>query len=114
VGHAYGLTGDHREWAKVPVADLTTRCAEALPRVMAPRPAAAVVQADPFASPSAGGAPPMSAGAGMQQAFEVARQAELGAAGVPPARPPWVLAVIVGVAALVLGGGLALVLVLAN
>ena len=31
-------TGDHREWAKLPVSELTRVCAEALPRVMAPRP----------------------------------------------------------------------------
>jgi len=115
VGHAYGLTGDHREWATVPIADLTSRCAEALPRVMVPRPAAAIAQADPFASP--GGMQPAAAGQGMQQAFVASRQAEFsdfGAAGIPPARPPWVLAVVVGLAALVLGGGVALVLVLAN
>ena len=56
-----------------------------------------------------------AAGQGMQQAFAATREAEfMGAAGIPVARPPWILALIVGLAALVLGGGLALALVLAR
>jgi hypothetical protein len=45
----------------------------------------------------------------MDAAFQQAREEELSlGAGVPPARPSWLIPVIVGVAALVLGGGIAL------
>jgi len=114
VGHAYGLIGDHREWARMPQSELEAKCAEALPRVMAPRPAAPIAQADPFASPPRGDL--ASAGAGMQDAFAASRQAEYdaSAAGLPAGRPTWVVAVAVGIAAICLGGGLALALVLAK
>jgi len=115
VGRAYGLTGDHQEWARTPIASLEQRCAEAAPRVMQPRAPAAMAQADPFASGPSGPARGMgdaSAGQGMQDAFAAAREADLGAAGVPAGRPPWVMAVVVGIAALLIGGGLALAFVL--
>jgi serine/threonine protein kinase len=117
VGAAYGLTGDHRAWARVPLAELEARCNEALPRAMLPKalPAAMLAQADPFASgPSAGGGG--AAERGMQDAFAASRQAEYddAAAGVPTGRPTWVVAVAVGLAALFVGGGLALALVLAK
>ena len=136
VGHAYGLTGDHREWARTPTLDLETRCTDARRDSRRSEEAAAVVrQVDPFASVAspAGGALPQSGqtqpipggltgpsqggGQSMQAAFQASREAELaflGAAGVPVGRPPWVLAVAVGVAALVVGGGLALALVFAK
>jgi serine/threonine-protein kinase len=60
VGHAYGLEGDHRQWATVPQQELARRVEEARPRVMAPRVAALEAAGDPFA------APPMLAGAGAQ------------------------------------------------
>ena len=105
VGHAYGLAGDHKEWARLPTSDLEARCAEALPRVMQPRPQAPMAQADPFASPGVA----LVGGQGMADAFAASRQAELGeAAGVPPARPTWVVAVAVAIGALVVGGGIAL------
>jgi hypothetical protein len=49
----------------------------------------------------------------MQAAFAASRESEyadVGIAGIPVARPPWVIAVAVGVGALVVGGGLALAL----
>ena len=117
VGHAYGLSGDHRAWARVPVAELEAECAAALPRVMAPRPAPPLAQADPFASSlnAPTGGEVSGAVGGMQDAFAASRQAELeGVAGIPGARPAWVLAVAVGLAAIFVGGGLALALVLAK
>jgi serine/threonine-protein kinase len=109
VGRAYGLKGDHREWAKMPTPDLEQRCAEALPRVMQPRPAAVMAQADPFASPAAGGGG--SAGQDMQAAFAASRQAELAdgaTAGLPAPHPTWLIATAVAIGALVVGGGVAL------
>jgi serine/threonine-protein kinase len=114
VGHAYGLSGDHTEWARVAVADLARRCAEARPRAMEPKPAAAPVaqaEADPFASPaparpgpsaSASSAPPASSPADSMAPM-----------GVPTAHP-WLVPILVCVAALLVGGGLALVFVLAR
>jgi serine/threonine protein kinase len=134
VGRAYGLVGDHREWARVPIQDLEQRCAESLQRAMQPKAAAFVAQADPFASgptvPAAFGqqggysAPPSYGGpsaysgpdSAMQAAFAASRQSDYAdeAAGVPAGRPPWVIAVAVGVIALVVGGGLALALAFAK
>jgi serine/threonine-protein kinase len=116
VGHAYGLSGDHHEWARVPLADLEQRCRESIPRAMQPRPQAIVAQADPFAPPPRPGPAPASAGGqGMQQAFAASREADygdIGATGLPGGRPIWVVAVAVGVAALLVGGGLAMAFIL--
>jgi serine/threonine-protein kinase len=119
VGRAYGLTGDHREWARVPSSTLEKICAESLRQATQPRGTPVIAQADPFASPAPhGGAPAGPPGPApaemMQQAFETSRQAEYaepGAAGLPATRPPWVIAAIVGLAALLLGGGIALAFV---
>jgi len=123
VGHAYGLTGDHREWSRVPVAELEGRITEAAPRTAQARPAAPAAQADPFAAKASAdpfgstvaAGTPDAGGRGMQDAFAASRQAEYdGAAGVPTGRPVWVVAVAVGVAALMVGGGLALALAYAR
>ena len=115
VGHAYGLTGDHREWAKIPQATLAEQVAAAKDRVMAP-PAPIVAVADPFASPQQWGtqpAPPQYA-QGMDQAVAFsganvnAQQYNMGAAGVPSSsKPMWIIPVIVAAFVLVVGGGIA-------
>jgi len=131
VGRAYGLEGDHLLWAKTSQQELAQKLAEARPRVMAGAPAALEAAADPFAAPPpAGGgagapmgmpmAPPVqqqrAAAMAMDQAFGAVREDQMGvAAGVPAGgRPGWLLPVIVGVAALVLGGGVALVVMMAR
>jgi serine/threonine-protein kinase len=133
VGHAYGLAGDHRAWARVPAADLAREIAEAAARAPAPvqRLEAA---ADPFASPDPFGAKPTAATAPMNAPMRVDpvaptamgappgygpslaasqphRNDDMGdaIAGMPSGRPPWLIAVVVGVAALVVGGGIAFV-----
>jgi serine/threonine-protein kinase len=112
VGGAYGLTGDHREWARVPIQELEARCKEGLSRAMQPKAAPILAQADPFAATAA---PSVGPGRGMQDAFAASRQAEYdGAAGVPASRPPWVVAVVVGLAAVMVGGGLALAFAMAK
>jgi len=119
VGRAYGLEGDHKAWATTPIGELAARCAEARPRVMQPKPVPAApiaAEADPFASPPAGpSARSADAQQGLDQAFEASRRAQYESSsppmGVPRGRP-WVLPVLVCVAALLLGGGLALVFVM--
>ena len=128
VGHGYGLTGDHKAWSRVPTADLTRQIAEAAARLPA-------VSADPFmakdpfasagtspmAAPMAGTAlgmgaapiPSMPVPSGAPPSHYVpasSRPSEFDdVAGVPQGRPPWLIAVLVGLAALVLGGGIALI-----
>ncbi len=141
VGRAYGLQGDHRLWARTSQTDLARQCAEERPRIMARKATSLDVAADPFASPDpfaapalgpkgtvamAGaqggiGTPPpgMGGGRAMDQAFGAVREADYEgataeAAGLPSARPGWVIPVIVGVVALCVGGGLALVFALAQ
>lgn len=122
VGHAYGLVGDHLQWAKIPQAELARQIAEAAPRVMVPKAAALDVAADPFAAPppGAGGGPihtqpipqqqamQMQARQGMDQAFQATREADLQVAGVPSGKPGWLLPVVVGLLALVVGGAVTL------
>jgi eukaryotic-like serine/threonine-protein kinase len=109
VGAAYGLTGDHRQWALVPQQDLATQIAEAMPRLLAAKVAPLAVAADPFATPGAwpsGGGP--SPGDGMAQAFAATREADLAPHGVPAGKPGWLLPLVVGVLALLVGGAVTL------
>jgi serine/threonine-protein kinase len=131
VGHAYGLAGDHKAWARVSAADLAREIAESAARAPVQRLEAA---ADPFAAPDPFAARPTAATAPMSPPLRVdpVAPAALGAqqpqsatnagsqsnrnddmadavAGMPSGRPPWLIAVVVGVAALVVGGGIAFV-----
>lgn len=111
VGRAYGLQGDHRLWATVPQQEIARRIDEA--RSKAPAAVALEAAADPFAAPAATLATaqaPAGMGRGMDQAFGAVREAEL-AAAVPPKRG-WVLPVVVGVVALMLGGAVTLVVMM--
>jgi serine/threonine-protein kinase len=119
VGHAYGLSGDHRQWAGLPQQLLGAQIAEALPRTMTAKVAPVAVSADPFAMASGGGgfaggglAERPSLGRGMDQAFAAARQGELVAQGVPAGKPQWLLPVVVGLLALVVGGAVTLVVMM--
>jgi serine/threonine-protein kinase len=125
VGHAYGLSGDHRQWATTPQSELARQVAEAKPRAMVARVAPVGIAADPFAAPTAGGgtlamAPPQPTYAqqGMDRAFEAVREADLGPAGVvpgvPAGKPGWLLPVLVGVVALVVGGAVTIVVMLGH
>src|SRR5579863_1458770 len=62
VGHAYGLEGDHLQWATSPQQQLAAQIAEASPRVMrakrGPEHVPLDVAADPFATPRPEGAAP--------------------------------------------------------
>jgi len=127
VGRAYGLAGDHRQWATTPQPELARQIAEARPRAMAPKLAPVAVSADPFAAPPTGGTMP-SAGAplqsplygaqgGMDQAFQAVREAEMvpqGIPGVPIGNRGWLLPVVVGVLALLVGGAVTLVVMMGH
>jgi serine/threonine protein kinase len=117
VGRAYGLEGDHLLWATTPQPELSRQIAEAMPRAMAPKVAPLAVAADPFAAPppGAGGMPGMTYDAGrqgMDQAFQAAREVDLAPVGVPMGKPGWVLPVVVGLVALVVGGAITLVVMM--
>ena len=142
VGRAYGLEGEHKAWARVPIADLSREIAAAAARAPAPVARRMEAAADPFAAPDpfaakptgataplgapipqhSGGQPPVYAAAAPQgQSQQQQQQAHAQQmrphdnvdmneiAGMPQGRPPWLIAVVVGVAALVLGGGIAFV-----
>ncbi|MBS2017168.1 MAG: protein kinase [Deltaproteobacteria bacterium] len=154
VGRAYGLTGDHKEWARLPQADLAKQISEGMKNA----PAIAAV-ADPFAAPDPFAAKPATSTSPMgqpqspvahqpsmpahqpsmpsHQASMPSHQASMpnqasGYANAPPpamqhssshysddadmpaglpggggGRPAWLIPVAVGVAALVVGGGIA-------
>ncbi len=108
LGHAFGLSGDHKTWAKIPVADLAKQISEG----QTAKAAFADAGVDPFAAPDpfAPSAAAAAAPRGMDAAFQQSRELEYeqATAGVPTGRPAWFVPVAVGVAALVIGGGLAL------
>ena len=117
IGHAYGLSGDHKQWATTPQPVLAQQVQEAKARVMAP-PAPTQAIADPFASPQAGTQgqqqwstqpAPQQYSQGMDQAFANvnAQQYNMAAAGVPSSKPMWIIPVIVAAFVLVVGGGIA-------
>jgi serine/threonine-protein kinase len=115
VGRAYGLTGEHRQWAVTPQQELGRQMAEALPRVMAAKVAPLGVAGDPFAAPGgqALGQPPgAEPRQGMDAAFGAIREADLSTYGVPGAKPGWLLPVVVGFLALVVGGAITLVVMM--
>lgn len=115
VGHAYGLTGDHLQWATTPQEELARQIAEALPKAMAAKVAPLDVAADPFAAsfPRAAGpaaapwAPPTPQGGGAIAA--TLTDVDIVPHGVPAGKPVWLLPVVVGLLALVVGGAVTLV-----
>jgi serine/threonine-protein kinase len=112
VGRAYGLTGDHRLWATTPQQELARQIAQSLARIMAPKVVPFDVAADPFAAPPVPSTLPMGqGGAEVRQGFSDAAE-DLAAAGVPAAKPGWLLPVVVGLLALVVGGAVTLVVMM--
>jgi serine/threonine protein kinase len=121
IGAAYGLVGDHKQWATTPQAVLAQQIAEAKSRVMAPK-AALDVAGDPFAAPppqqqqhsysQQQWGPPQQQpyGAQMDNAFAQVNAQQYGLApqGVPQGKPMWIIPVILAAAfVLLLGGGVA-------
>jgi serine/threonine protein kinase len=128
VGFAYGLVGDHESWAVTPQQELHRQIAAALPRTMAPRVSALGVAADPFAAPERGAAKTVSmapGGQGMELAMAAVREAAYPAdpgqyadgeldplLAATLRKPGWVLPLVVGVLALVVGGAVTLVVMM--
>jgi hypothetical protein len=102
IGHAYGLGGDHRAWARTPQADLGEQIRAGLPAALArheaerPAPAAALKGMDDAFKAGSQGGP-------AQGAF----QEDL-IMGVPSGPPRWIYAVI-AVTALLVGAAIVLV-----
>ena len=97
-GHAYGLEGHFREWAKVPQHELDEQIQKNLPGLMTPR-VKAEVMGDPFA------APPAVAASAMDAAFQAAPPPNDFVPMTVPQQglPPWVLFVSVGAVCLMIG-----------
>src|SRR5207247_201785 len=121
IGRAYGLEGDHRQWAKIPQAELAQQVEAGKAKAMAPRAPVGPAMGDPFAQPdpfaqTRGQLPssPFNPNSyGPPAEYQQGQQA-WGApppAGVPQ-KTPWLLPLLVGVVALVLGGGIAILVVL--
>jgi serine/threonine-protein kinase len=111
IGHAYGLAGDHRQWAVTPQQELAREIAEAMPRLMTAKVAALDVAADPFAVSPGASAPlaeRFSAAGSLDRAFGAVRDADLAPVGLPPRNLGWLLPLIVGLLALVVGGAVTL------
>jgi serine/threonine-protein kinase len=118
VGRAYGLAGDHLLWATSPQQELARQIAEALPRAMVPKVAPLDVAGDPFAGPVRDAeralpeAEPQWAPTQPQAMGALAAtmtDMDLVPHGVPSAKPGWLLPVVVGLLALVVGGAVTLV-----
>jgi serine/threonine protein kinase len=95
VGHAYGLSGDHLQWATTSQTELERQIEQARPKETTPSLTPLGVAADPFAS-----AP---------QVATTMSDTDLAPRGVPAAKPAWLLPVVVGLLALVVGGAVTLV-----
>jgi serine/threonine protein kinase len=110
VGHAYGLRGDHRLWATTPQQELAGQIAQSLSRIMAPKVTAFDVAADPFMAPPVPSTLPM----GQRQEADPFQGGgdDLEAAGIPAGQPGWLLPVVVGLLALVVGGAVTLVVMM--
>jgi serine/threonine protein kinase len=115
VGRAYGLAGNHRTWAEMPQQQLASLIA-ATPAPARAAPVPLGVAADPFAAAPPAATPVMNAawaaGASMPRgqqrtAFDPP-SSDLEPLGLPSAKPAWLLPVIVGLLALVVGGAVTL------
>jgi serine/threonine protein kinase len=113
IGHAYGLSGGHLEWAYLPQAVLAERIQKELPRLMQPRPAAEIaVMADPFAAPAAAGTTSQATTAQRRGAPMQGRSGSDGMQsapdddvimGIPKGPPRWLVPVVIIVFAVIVG-----------
>jgi len=100
-GHAYGLEGDHHEWAKVPPSELKARIAAGLPAKLAGAPAKLDLAA---MDASMSGAAPVPAPPGAGGFRHITPNRDGGSAteddivmGVKPPLPKWMIPVVAGV-----------------
>ena len=105
------------QWATTPQAELAQKIQESLARIMAAKPAFDVA-ADPFAAAPVPTTLPMAQPGpdlrqGMDRGFQDGgSDGGFEAAGLPSAKPGWLLPVVVGLLALVLGGAVTLVVMM--
>jgi serine/threonine-protein kinase len=104
VGHAYGLAGDHLLWATTPQQELARQIAASLSRIMAPRVVPLGVAEDPFTTPPVPTTLPMGHG---QPSYDTDAPA-----GMPAGKPGWLLPLVVGLLALLVGGAVTLVVMM--
>jgi serine/threonine-protein kinase len=113
LGHAFGLTGDHKQWATTPQQELGRLIAAAMPSLMATRVAPVDIAADPFAplasSDRTASREDLDGPESQPASSESVPRSDSLPAGVPSTKPGWLLPVIVGVLALVVGGAVTLV-----
>jgi serine/threonine protein kinase len=123
LGHAYGLTGTHLDWAYTPQATLAQAIQAALPRVMSGQhqpgaptspqmPVADLGAMRPPGAPPPGAPPPMAFGGGGVDAMAMQPMAAASyrtvnddaefVMGVPKAFPRWAIGMIIGTVAVVL------------
>jgi serine/threonine protein kinase len=115
VGHAYGLTENHRLWAATPQQELARQIQQSLARIMAIKPTVVDVAADPFGAAPVPSTLPMGQGGDASPRFDGGYGGgadDLVAAGIPGAKPGWLLPVVVGLLALVVGGAVTLVVMM--
>jgi len=90
-------------WAATPQAQLAEQIVEGLAK-KASQVSALGVSADPFAAPGAGSVEATAAADDMARAFGAIRDADMGTPGLPTSGKPWLVPLIVGVLALLVGG----------
>jgi serine/threonine protein kinase len=124
VGHAYGLAGDHLVWATTPQQELGRDIAANLPHIMTPKKVAPLdVAADPFGEAPVPATLPMGRGGDdgrgvrggvqdMEEGLQDSAEFDGLPAGVPMGKPGWLLPVVVGLLALVVGGAVTLVVMM--
>ncbi|MGD0675293.1 MAG: serine/threonine-protein kinase [Polyangiaceae bacterium] len=112
IGHAYGLAGDHRLWAITSQRDLAQQIAEAPSDRAVSKVAPLAVAADPFARASPGsaslGEPQPTAPPRSDEVFVANPGDDAAPSGPAVAKPSWLLPLIVGLLALVVGGAVTL------
>ncbi len=118
VGRAYGLAGDHRAWARTPQAELAALVSMASEGSARRQGGSAALEAaaDPFAAPPKVTTAPMAkpllppaASSSRRPIADAVPDDDEPPRGVPTGGSSWLLAVLVGVAALAIGGGIAVV-----
>jgi serine/threonine-protein kinase len=103
IGRAYGLPGGHRDWAYAPQAELAAHVAAAVTTLP-------ITQRmdDPFAGPAPAAQLPTSPTRALDAAFAATRDPH-GFSQPPmgvPSRSPWIMLGLIGLIALLVGGGL--------
>jgi serine/threonine-protein kinase len=116
IAAAYGLEGSHTKWANVPEGEIAQLIEQKMPTLMQAMPAAPRAPSDAsdsfFGEMGALGGDAPAAAAQLPMGPPSSALPDLAAAGIPRAAPSWLMLVMVGGGALLLGVIIVLVLVL--